>query len=99
VGQKSICYLGGAVGLKEVREMVSRGAESESFCRSKEVWGGLGEEVRPVGPFGRYNSLGEGPSSAHHIVPVEGEWVLAGSFGHGVVLPSEGGEVLGPQWF
>jgi len=96
VVKKRFGYLGRAGGPWEIWEPLWWSAERESLGRPDRVWGGRGQEVRPVCFLGRGNGLEISSSRAFDIAPVERGGVKARQPCEPVILPSKGRQAGGP---
>jgi len=89
VFKKGFPHLGRVGGPWQVRDPLWWATKCESLGRPEGVWGGRGQEVRPVCFFGRGDGLKMSSPRALHNAPVEGEQVEAGYPCKLVIFPSQ----------
>jgi len=88
VVEERLCYLGRIGGPWQVREPLRWATKYEPLGRPEGVWGGRGQEVRPVCFLGRGDGLKVCSPQALHVAPVEGGRVGAGYPCKLVIFPS-----------
>ena len=88
--EERLSYLGWVRGLWQVREPLWWATKGEPLGCPEGVWGGRGQEVRPVCFLGRGDCLKICSPRALNIAPVEGGQVEAGYPRKLVIFPSQG---------